>query len=263
MFYNFDRVADVYDRTRAIPPAATRTIAASISAILRSKSERSRVLEIGVGSGRISGPLSAAGLSVTGIDISRDMLAILHQRAPRVEAVRAEATHLPFRPGSFDAVLFVQILHLVPDIDAAIAAALTCLAPGGLMLELRTFSSPSPLEVVSARISAEQNRLVPPKRPSSRMEMGSAALERAALATGGEHHRGVIATWRETDTLRSLLQALEARTYSATWVLSSAQALAVADSVREEAIAIAGGLDLVHASEMTMTLTVGRIGAIR
>ena len=65
-----------------------------------------RVLELGVGTGRLALPLADAGLDVTGIDSSDDMLAKLHETDPdgRVTAILGDmATDLP--DGPFDAAL--------------------------------------------------------------------------------------------------------------------------------------------------------------
>jgi len=43
----------------------------------------------------------------------------------------ADAAHLPYRSGSFDAVLVRDLLHHVPDRQAVIAEAVRVLAPGG------------------------------------------------------------------------------------------------------------------------------------
>lgn len=66
-----------------------------------------RVLDLGCGWGRHSLPLAAHGLHVTGVDLSRDLLAVARYNARRhglhVSWVEADAARLPLR-GEFDAV---------------------------------------------------------------------------------------------------------------------------------------------------------------
>lgn len=69
--------ADVYDRWY---PADADTTAA-VTHLSGLCSAPSRVLELGVGTGRLALPLAAAGHAVTGIDSSPEMLALLHDKA--------------------------------------------------------------------------------------------------------------------------------------------------------------------------------------
>jgi arsenite methyltransferase len=72
--------------------------------------------------------------SVTGIDSASAMLAVAAKRAERHENVtfhRADATSLPVPDHAFDALLSVQVLEYVPDVDGAIAEIHRVLRPGG------------------------------------------------------------------------------------------------------------------------------------
>ncbi|MDT4998580.1 MAG: arsenite methyltransferase [Mycobacterium sp.] len=72
--------------------------------------------------------------SVTGIDRAPAMLAVAAKRAERHENVafhRADATSLPVPDQTFDALLSVQVLEYVPDVDRAIAEIHRVLRPGG------------------------------------------------------------------------------------------------------------------------------------
>jgi SAM-dependent methyltransferase len=111
----FDRAADTYDATRGFPPGVAERVAALVGQAAGLGPQR-RLLEIGVGTGRLALPLAARGLRVTGVDLSGRMMAqLLAKRGGlSVEVVRADATLLPFRRGSFDAVLAVHVFHLIP-----------------------------------------------------------------------------------------------------------------------------------------------------
>jgi SAM-dependent methyltransferase len=114
----FDRIAPVYDRTRGPLDEATGV---SLAAALSTRGVQ-RLLEIGVGTGRIAGPLTARGLRVTGIDASRPMLT-----AARLKGVDrllvGTAYRLPFRSHSFDGVLMAHVLHLLEETSAALNEA--------------------------------------------------------------------------------------------------------------------------------------------
>ena len=71
------------------------------------------VLDVPCGSGRLHPPLRAQGLrSYVGVDVSPAMLAA-HPAAS--DAVVARAERLPFRSGSFDAVVACRLLHHLRD----------------------------------------------------------------------------------------------------------------------------------------------------
>ncbi len=114
----FDIVATAYDATRQ--PAAPATIDA-VAAALRARGAL-RLLEVGVGTARISLALAARGFELVGADVSRGML--VRARSKGVDRlVRATAFRLPFRSGAFDAVLFVHVLHLLDDPRRALREA--------------------------------------------------------------------------------------------------------------------------------------------
>ena len=68
------------------------------------------------GHGRIAKPLLAAGVRITGIDLSRNMMNRLRETLgdlPAPALLNGDITRLPFASESFDAVIGVHILHLV------------------------------------------------------------------------------------------------------------------------------------------------------
>jgi SAM-dependent methyltransferase len=94
-----DGFAEVYDDWYAevSPPDATARFLADRTA--------GPVLELGSGTGRLAGPLRAAGVPVVGLDASVPMLARSRDRHPHVPVVAADMAELPVRDGTFGAVL--------------------------------------------------------------------------------------------------------------------------------------------------------------
>ncbi len=131
---SFDRVAHCYDETRGMPPEAAREVSEAIDRILRGVSPSPRLIEVGVGTGRMAVPLAEAGVRVTGFDISPKMIGVLRDKRRDIDVVLAEAAHPPLRDAAFDGALFVHILHLVPDAEATLRATVRLVHAGGVIL---------------------------------------------------------------------------------------------------------------------------------
>ncbi len=77
------------------------------------KSKGLRVLDAGAGTGRISLKLHKAGAEVTALDISPEMLSVLHQKEPSIEIVEGDMENMPFEDGKFDRVFSsLALIHL-------------------------------------------------------------------------------------------------------------------------------------------------------
>jgi len=130
---SFDRAANFYDATRSLPPE----VAQEQTALLHSELDGDHpVLEIGVGTGRISAPL-AARHRIVGVDLSREMLRVLAAKQSGVQLVEADAVRLPFGSATFGSVIACHVLHLVRDWRGAVDEVGRVLAPGGFLLATR------------------------------------------------------------------------------------------------------------------------------
>ena len=134
---SFDHAASYYDATRALPPEAAEAVTGAIIDAL-ARNGASRLLEVGIGTGRIALPLMARGLPITGVDISDAMMARLREKLTpehhQADLIFGDATRLPFRDGAFPAVLTVHVLHLVSSAEDVLAEIRRVLAPGGVYL---------------------------------------------------------------------------------------------------------------------------------
>lgn len=101
-----------------------------------------RVLELGCGTGRnLDALVRRVGTEgyVLGVDMSEDMLAaariLVRRRAwQNVELLRADATTLDVDPGTWDAVVGVLAMSVVPDHLAVLRLCRALLRPGGTMV---------------------------------------------------------------------------------------------------------------------------------
>ena len=130
----FDRVAGEYDRTRALPEKTMGKVLALLRGELR---DRGRCLEVGLGTGRLSLPLSEMGIPMTGVDLSWPMLERLRVKAggawPFPVAV-ADATALPFGARTMGAGLASHVLPRISSWKDALAELVRVVRPGGVVL---------------------------------------------------------------------------------------------------------------------------------
>jgi ubiquinone/menaquinone biosynthesis C-methylase UbiE len=105
---------------------------------------RGDVLEVAVGTGLNLG-LYPPETSLTGVDLSPEMLALARSRAADIgrpiELKEADLAALPFDDGSFDTVVSTLAMCAVPDDRAGILEMHRVLRPGGRLLLLDHIAS--------------------------------------------------------------------------------------------------------------------------
>lgn len=96
--------------------------------------DRPRILDIGCGTGFNIEHLRSLGFSrVVGLDLSSDALAFCHSRQlPAL--VQGDATRAPFRDGSFDMILALDLIEHVEDDVTAMRGLSRLLKPGGVLV---------------------------------------------------------------------------------------------------------------------------------
>lgn len=173
----FDQIAPVYDETRE--PIDARALE-GLCRIL-SLEGASSILEVGVGTGRVAIPLQARGFVVTGLDGSRSMISLARSKGVS-RLVMGNAYRMPFRNSSFDHALFVDVLGLLEDPDAALREAARVNRRGTLALlqhHVRLGTGGEDREQVRAlmhEVLAELGFPLLPPRPGTNRE--EALLER-------------------------------------------------------------------------------------
>lgn|ERR1022692_3222207 len=91
-----------------------------------------RILDLGAGTGAVTGEALARGGRVTAIDAAPAMIARLRRDYPRAEAAIMDAHELDFPDASFDVVVASFVIHLLDDPDAAAREVRRVLVRGGL-----------------------------------------------------------------------------------------------------------------------------------
>lgn len=134
----WNKVAEKYARTPIADMASYDYTLERTAAHLK---PGDRVLELGCGTGTTALRLAPKVAGIVATDIAPAMLAVGRRKAAEqgvenVEFVEARAETPP--QGTFDAVLAFNLLHLVDDLDASLAAIHDRLKPGGLFIS-KTF----------------------------------------------------------------------------------------------------------------------------
>ncbi len=138
----YSRWAPIYDAVFAVPFITGRRGAARLA----NRLQPGRILEAGVGTGlalRRYDPRHR----VVGIDLSPDMLArararVARQKLAHVEAVEEmDASNLRFPDHSFDAVVAMYVMTVVPDPEKVMAEFERVTKPGGRLIIIAHFAS--------------------------------------------------------------------------------------------------------------------------
>jgi SAM-dependent methyltransferase len=94
-----------------------------------------RVVDVGAGTGILTGALARLGADVVAVEPDQAMLAELRRQLPGVRAVEGSAETLPLPDQSADAVLCGQAMHWF-DLDRALPEIARVLTPGGVLAGL-------------------------------------------------------------------------------------------------------------------------------
>jgi SAM-dependent methyltransferase len=134
----FARLAPEYDRLRPLDERWVETVARMTElGDLRGRT----VLDVGCGTGRLALALARRhGAIVTGVDPSREMLAVAHDKDPSVEWVLGSAEALPFPDRTFERAVSSLVIHHLHR-DEAFREMLRVLEPRGRVV----ISTPDPV----------------------------------------------------------------------------------------------------------------------
>jgi phosphatidylethanolamine/phosphatidyl-N-methylethanolamine N-methyltransferase len=136
----YRRWAPIYDLTFGKIAEAGRKHAVQII-----NRRRGRVLEVGVGTG-LSLPCYGSHLTITGIDLSPDMLAKADNKVDRQNLVNVAGLHemdagaLAFPDESFDTVVAMYVMTVVPEPERVMRELERVCATGGEVILVNHFS---------------------------------------------------------------------------------------------------------------------------
>lgn len=131
----WDRIARKYAADPIADPAGYETTLQRVRGLLSADQD---VLELGCGTGTTALRLAPCTRRLRATDVSAGMIAIAREKlaaqpVPQLSFAVADA-EAPEEVSAYDAVLAFNLLHLVTDLDAALAQAVQALRPGGLLI---------------------------------------------------------------------------------------------------------------------------------
>lgn len=175
-----------------------------------------RVLDVGTGTGRAAIALARAGAIVTGIDASREMLAVAERRATEegvaVSFRQGDAHRLDVPDRSFDAVVCLRVLMHTPDWRASLRE-LCRVAAWRVIVDYPSLYSAAAVQAAVRRVThrfdprIEAYRVFPPAAIAR-------TLTEAGFRIAGQHRQFVLPI------------ALHKRVNSAAWTTRIEAALA-------------------------------------
>ncbi|HSX21865.1 MAG TPA: class I SAM-dependent methyltransferase [Gaiellaceae bacterium] len=92
-----------------------------------------RVLDVGAGTGALTGELLRRGAETSAADPSPQFVDALHRRFPDLDARVAGAEEMPWEDASFDAALAQLVVSFMSDAPAGIAEMHRLVRPGGVV----------------------------------------------------------------------------------------------------------------------------------
>ena len=136
----YKRWAPVYDHTFGLVAAEGRK-----NAVRHINSRNGRVLEVGVGTG-LSLPSYGRHLEIVGIDLSKEMLDKAREKVREDDLEHVSGLHemdageLEFEDGSFETVVAMYVMTVVPEPEKVMRELSRVCAPGGEVILVNHFS---------------------------------------------------------------------------------------------------------------------------
>ena len=141
MAYNFDTIAANYDRMNHL-------MTLGLDRCWRKHAVRwvhGNVLDVACGTGDMILSLAKQGCTVTGVDISEEMLEVARLKVGGARLMVADAEHLPFENNNFDAVTCAFGVRNFAHLEQGLNEMLRVLKPGGTMVIVELATPDSPL----------------------------------------------------------------------------------------------------------------------
>ncbi len=120
-------MADTYERVHGRRTGAIAADLVAMAGVVPGQ----RVLDVGTGTGVVAAAAISAGARAVGVDPSIEMLRVCREARPDVPVAAAVAIDLPFRDGTFDAVMAGFVLSHFVHLDTALFDLIRVTRPGG------------------------------------------------------------------------------------------------------------------------------------
>lgn len=219
----YNNIAPIYDQTRWMTKSVAEEVADFILVLVDASPETS-FLEPGVGTGLNVLPLVRRGYSVTGVDVSQEMLnqfsQKLHEIPPNLKLIQADASQLPFSDASFDVVLTVHMVHTVSNWKTFLDEIDRVLKPQGFYLNAQWITPPARMEferyfrtILSNYEGAQESR-----RVDGAIE--DINVENYFHNKGYRSNYLIAKEWTVSNTVEELLNFFKLRAYGLCWQVS-------------------------------------------
>ncbi|MEA2477145.1 MAG: hypothetical protein QOC87_1344 [Actinomycetota bacterium] len=246
---SFDRAADYYDSTRALPDKEMERVADMLVAEIAGPD----ALEIGIGTGRIAVPLIDRGIDIYGIDISTEMVGKMLAKdfdRNRLHVALADASRLPFASSSFDSILAVHVLHLVPAWHAVCNEVVRIGRRGGRFIVDNGGWGKGAWSAIQVHF-AELARIERPRPGANSIE----EIDACMASLGATPHRLPIISTTQVRPYSELLTRIREGVYSFTWLVDAAERTRAADETARWAEERYGDLDEPRPMEWDVAFT--------
>lgn len=212
----YDNIASIYDQTRWMSESVAEEVADYILELVNANPDTT-FLEPGVGTGLNILPLIKRGYSVTGIDISQEMLNQFRHKLKgnpeNLTLIKADASQLPLPDNSFDVVLTVHMVHTVSHWQNFLDEVERVLKPGGFYLNAQWITPPARMAFEhSFKTFLAKGTLTPTSSPSQEIN-----VEDYFGKKGYRSNYAVAKKWLVSNTVEELLGFLKVRAYGLCW----------------------------------------------
>ncbi|QUS60317.1 class I SAM-dependent methyltransferase [Synechocystis sp. PCC 7338] len=218
----YSKIADIYDQTRWLTEPIAEEVADFILALVKATS-KTTFLEPGVGTGLNVFPLVKRGYSVTGVDVSQEMLNQFRQKLPHIppnlKLIYGDASQLSFPEKSFDVVLTVHMLHAVSDLGIFLDEIDRVLKPKGFYLNAQWVTPPARLEfekhfkTILSKYQEQQTL------QQSLKTINEINVEEYLVNKGYQCNYWIAKEWTVSNQVQELFHFYRSRAYGLCWLL--------------------------------------------
>ncbi len=257
-YLSFDAVAGEYDQTRTIPPAVVETLAGLCASAARLDTG-GLFLDAGVGTGRFGVPLARMHPGrIIGVDVSLPMMGQARAKLSpdALLLVQADLQRLPFRPGVFQGILAVHILHLLEEWRLTLDELHRVLVPRRGVLLLGTEQGGRSVITDHYYARARAQGLLTPSLGAPGHAGVLTWLRRGGARTEPLSVPGL--SWQREVSVAQTLSALARRTYSQMWPIPDAAHDTLLRAAADFAAHHLGGPDRIETLDTHFVLTAVR-----